>query len=68
MIEATCCEDSEHCCPADAPVCDLQAMTCRSDVDPNYTFPLQVKQLASKRTFSRSDMLMLGGGTMAGDD
>lgn len=28
--EATCCDDKQHCCPHQYPVCDVAAGTCRS--------------------------------------
>jgi len=28
MPEATCCDDHEHCCPSDLPVCDVDQGTC----------------------------------------
>lgn len=28
MPKATCCDDHEHCCPADLPVCDTDAGRC----------------------------------------
>lgn len=28
MQEATCCEDKEHCCPHDLPVCDTDEGRC----------------------------------------
>ena len=28
LPDATCCDDKEHCCPADLPVCDVDAGRC----------------------------------------
>jgi hypothetical protein len=28
MVGATCCEDKEHCCPADLPICDTDEGRC----------------------------------------
>ena len=28
LVEATCCDDHEHCCPRDLPVCDTAAGRC----------------------------------------
>jgi hypothetical protein len=39
------CDDNQHCCPADAPVCDTQAGTC-SSTDGKKTVQWTVKQPA----------------------
>ncbi len=31
LVEATCCEDHEHCCPSSLPVCDTIAGRCLAD-------------------------------------
>ena len=28
LPDATCCDDKEHCCPRDLPVCDVEAGKC----------------------------------------
>lgn len=28
MPDATCCDDGEHCCPSDLPVCDVDEGRC----------------------------------------
>jgi hypothetical protein len=28
MVGATCCEDKEHCCPSDLPICDTDEGRC----------------------------------------
>jgi KDEL-tailed cysteine endopeptidase len=34
MPRATCCEDRDHCCPEDLPVCDVEGGRCTAGDEP----------------------------------
>lgn len=56
MPEATCCDDHEHCCPKDLPVCNVEAGTCSSGDDAHVegyvpkTVPWVEKQPATRNS------------------
>ena len=52
LPEATCCDDLEHCCPSDLPVCDVDEGTCSAGEKGSYsgvTIPMVKKQPAMKK-------------------
>uniref|UniRef100_A0A7S3UE94 Granulins domain-containing protein n=1 Tax=Picocystis salinarum TaxID=88271 RepID=A0A7S3UE94_9CHLO len=57
--QATCCDDHIHCCPTAHPICDTKAGKCKASSAPDaLTVPIGVKSPA-KRSFSRSDPMLL---------
>ena len=50
LPEATCCDDHEHCCPSDLPVCDTEEGTCSAGNGPgDVSIPMVKKQPAIKK-------------------
>lgn len=52
LPEATCCEDHEHCCPHDLPVCNVEEGTCTAGPQSGnvgYSVPWVSKQPATRK-------------------
>ena len=49
LPEATCCEDQEHCCPSDLPVCNTEEGTCSSGQGGGVSMPWVTKEPAERK-------------------
>jgi len=48
LPDATCCEDKEHCCPADLPVCDVEGGKCTAAQGAGASVPWVAKVEAAR--------------------